>query len=391
MILHIDMDAFYAAVEQLDDPSLRGRCVIVGGLSGRGVVATASYEARRFGVHSAMPVFEARRRCPRAVFVKPRRERYQAVSRQVMAILQSFTPLVEPVSIDEAYLDVAGCERIGGPPAQIARRIKALILEQTGLTCSVGGAPVKFLAKIASEMQKPDGLTIIEEPDVATVIEKLPIERVPGVGPAARARLMPWGVKTLGDAGRLGEAALERRLGKFGRRLAALARGEDPSPVTPHSETKSISAEVTLGRDTVDPSEVKGILLDQAADVARQLRRQGLRARTVVLKLKHDDFRQVTRSRTLEAPTQSAHTLFGAAAALLDAYRLQRPVRLVGVGAANLVPASRPVQQTLFDAVGGRKADADWERVERVLDAIEARFGPRTVRRAGQDGDAEPR
>ena len=382
MILHIDMDAFYAAVEQLDDPSLRGRCVIVGGTSGRGVVATASYEARRFGIHSAMPIFEARRRCPRAVFIKPRRERYQAVSRRIMAILQRFTPLVEPVSIDEAYLDVTGCERTSGTPAQIARRIKALILEQTGLTCSVGGAPVKFLAKIASEMQKPDGLTLIAPAEVAGVIERLAIERVPGVGPAALGRLAPWGVKTLGDAGRLGEAVLERRLGKFGRRLAALAQGEDPSPVTPHSETKSISAEVTLARDTADLCEMKKLLLRQAEDVARQLRRQGLRARTVVLKLKHDDFRQVTRSRTLEAPTQSTHTLFGAAAALLKAYRLQRPVRLVGVGAANLVPASQPVQQELFDA--GRGEDKAWEKVERALDAIEARFGPRAVRRAGQ-------
>lgn len=382
MILHIDMDAFYAAVEQLDDPSLRGRCVIVGGTSGRGVVATASYEARRFGIHSAMPIFEARRRCPRAVFIKPRRERYQAVSRRIMAILQRFTPLVEPVSIDEAYLDVTGCERTSGTPAQIARRIKALILEQTGLTCSVGGAPVKFLAKIASEMQKPDGLTLIAPAEVAGVIERLAIERVPGVGPAALGRLAPWGVKTLGDAGRLGEAVLERRLGKFGRRLAALAQGEDPSPVTPHSETKSISAEVTLARDTADLCEMKKLLLRQAEDVARQLRRQGHRARTVVLKLRHDDFRQVTRSRTLEAPTQSAHTLFGAAAALLKAYRLQRPVRLVGVGVANLVPANQPVQQELFDA--GRGADGAWEKVERALDAIEARFGTRAVRRAGQ-------
>jgi DNA polymerase-4 len=390
MILHIDMDAFYAAVEQLDDPALRGRCVIVGGTSGRGVVATASYEARRFGVRSAMPIFEARRRCPQAVFIKPRRERYQAVSRQIMAILQGFTPLVEPVSIDEAYLDVAGCEKISGTPAQIARRIKALILEQTGLTCSVGGAPVKFLAKIASEMQKPDGLTLIAAAEVAGVIERLAIDRVPGVGPAALTRLSPLGVKTLADAGRLGDATLERRLGKFGRRLAALARGEDPSPVDVHSETKSISAEVTLPRDTADSSEIKRMLLDQAADVARQLRRQGLRARTVVLKLKHDDFRQVTRSRTLQAPTQSAHTLFGAAGTLLDAYRLQQPVRLVGVGAANLVPANRPVQKALF-AAERRKADADWEKVERVLDAIEARFGPSAVRRAGQDDDAKPR
>ncbi len=383
MILHIDMDAFYAAVEQLDDPALRGCCVIVGGTSGRGVVATASYEARRFGVHSAMPIFEARRRCPQAVFLPPRRERYQAVSRRIMAILECFTPMVEPVSIDEAYLDVSGCERIGGTAEQIGRRIKAAILQQTALTCSVGGAPVKFLAKIASEMRKPDGLAIIEPEDVPRVIETLPLQRVPGVGPAALARLAPLGVQTLAEAGRLGEAVLERRLGKFGRRLAALARGEDDAPVSARGEPKSISAEVTLARDTADLAQIRHILLDQAADVARQLRRQGFRARTVVLKLKHDDFRQATRSHTLEAATQTATTLFQAASVLLDRYRMQRPVRLVGIGAANLVPETRPVQRDLFDS--RRREDAAWEKVERTIDAIAARFGPDAVRRAGQD------
>jgi DNA polymerase-4 len=383
MILHIDMDAFYAAVEQLDDPALRGRCVIVGGTSGRGVVATASYEARRFGVRSAMPIFEARRRCPQAVFLRPRMERYRAVSRRIMTLLERFTPLIEPVSIDEAYLDVAGCERVSGTAEEIARGIKVRIGQEIGLTCSVGAAPVKFLAKIASEMHKPDGLTLIGPLEVTEVIERLPIERVPGVGPAALARLAPLGVKTLADAGRLGETVLERRLGIFGRRLAALSRGEDPSPVAAHGDPKSISVEVTLALDTCDAAEIKSILLDQAAEVARQLRRHRLRARTVVLKLKHDDFRQATRSRTLAVATQSAATIHHTAAALLDLYRLNRLVRLVGLGTAGLVPADVPVQADLFEA--GRRADACWEKVEQTLDAISEKFGPRAVRRAGQN------
>ena len=385
MILHIDMDAFFASVEQLDHPAYRGRCVIVGGIGQRGVVSTASYEARRFGVHSAMPMFQARKCCPHAIFVRPRMKRYRAVSGRVMAILEGFTPLVEQVSIDEAFLDVRGCERLCGPAEAIARKIKAAVQAQVSLTCSVGAAPVKFLAKIASDMGKPDGLTVIRPGDVPTVIAGLPIDRVPGVGRAALTRLAPLGVRTLGDVAGLSQAILERRLGKFGRRLAALARGEDPSPVVPHSDPKSISAEATLPADTDNRADLNGLLLSHAADVARQLRRQGLRARTVVLKLKHDDFRQVTRSRTLETATQSSATLYQAAAALLAEYRLQRPVRLVGVGAAGLVPASQPVQADLFS--GARRADAVWEKVDRAMDAIADRFGPGAVRRASQKED----
>ena len=383
MILHIDMDAFYASVEQLDHPAYRGRCVIVGGICQRGVVSTASYEARRFGVHSAMPMFQARKCCPNAIFVRPRMNRYRAVSRRVMTILKGFTPLVEQVSIDEAFLDVRGCERLCGPAEAIARKIKAAVQAQVRLTCSVGVAPVKFLAKIASDMQKPDGLTVIWPEDVPTVIARLPIARVPGVGQAALNRLAPLGVHTLGEVACLSQAILERRLGKFGRRLAILARGEDPSPVVPHSDPKSISAEVTLTSDTDNQADLNGVLLSQAADVARQLRRQGFRARTVVLKLKHDDFRQVTRSRTLEAATQSSATLYQAAAALLAEYRLHRPVRLVGVGAAGLVPTSQPVQADLF--AGSRRVDAVWEKVDRAMDAIADRFGPGAVRRASQN------
>ena len=382
MILHIDMDAFFASVEQRDNPAYRGCCVIVGGTSSRGVVAAASYEARRFGVRSAMPIFQARKLCPQAIMVRPRKDRYAEVSRQIMAILETFSPLVEPVSIDEAFLDVTGCARIHGSPEEIARRIKAAVREQVFLTCSVGIAPVKFLAKIASDINKPDGLTVIRPEEVPAMIDRLPLSRVPGVGPAALERLAPLGVRTLGDVKRLSETQLERRLGKFGRRLAALARGEDASPVAPAGDPKSISAEQTLAQDSDNRAELGALLLAQAAEVARQLRRKGFRARTVVLKLKHDDFRQVTRSRTLESPTQSATTLHQAAAGLLEAYRLARPVRLVGLGAAGLVPAAVPVQADLFE--GMRRTDAAWEKVDRAVDAIAAKFGDGAVRRASQ-------
>ena len=384
MILHIDMDAFFASVEQLDNPAYRGRCVIVGGTSSRGVVAAASYEARRFGVRSAMPLFQARKLCPQAILVRPRKDRYKEVSCHIMAILETFTPLVEPVSIDEAFLDVTGCRRIYGPPEEIARRIKAAVRDQMALTCSVGVAPVKFLAKIASDMDKPDGLTVIRPEEVPALIEKLPLSRVPGVGPAALECLTPLGVHTLGDVRGLNEAQLERRLGKFGLRLAALARGDDRSPVAPPGDPKSISAEQTLAEDTADRADLTALLLAQAAEVARQLRRKGFRARTVVLKLKHDDFCQATRSRTLESPTQSATTIHQAAVGLLAEYRLARPVRLVGVGAAGLVPAGVPVQADLFD--GARRVDAAWEKVERAVDGITARFGTDAVRRASQQG-----
>ncbi len=382
MILHIDMDAFFASVEQLDNPAYQGRCLIVGGTSSRGVVAAASYEARRFGVRSAMPLFQARKLCPQAVLVRPRKGRYKEVSVRIMALLETFTPLVEPVSIDEAFLDVTGCRRIYGPPEEIARRIKAAVREQVALTCSVGVAPVKFLAKIASDMDKPDGLTVIRPEEVPALIDRLPLSRVPGVGPAALERLAPLGIRTLGDIKRLNEAQLLRRLGKFGLRLAALARGEDRSPVTPAGDPKSISAEQTLAEDTANRADLAALLLAQAAEVARQLRRKEFRARTVVLKLKHDDFRQVTRSRTLESPTQSATTIHQAAVGLLAEYRLARPVRLVGVGAAGLVPAGVPVQADLFSGV--RRTDAAWEKVERAVDGITARFGTDAVRRASQ-------
>jgi len=380
MILHVDMDAFFAAVEQLDHPELRGRCVIVGGRSERGVVTTASYEARRYGVRSAMPMFEARRRCPHAIIVPGRMPRYKTISRRIMRLLQAFTPLVEPVSIDEAYLDISGSERLFGPPEEMAGRIKRTIRQETGLTCSIGGAPLRFLAKIASDMNKPDGLTIIHPCDVPAFIERLPVQKIPGVGKVTQDQLTRMQLRTLGDVQRYPRDMLTTRLGKFGHRLLALSRGEDPTPVTPHTPAKSVSSENTLPRDTGDRSALHGLLLHHAEDVGRQLRRLRLKARTITLKIKHADFQQVTRSRTLKRPIQSSEAILKEADTLLRHYPLARRVRLIGVGASNFVPSEAPVQADLFAAT--HEPPANWEKVDHAVDAINERFGRDAVRKA---------
>ncbi len=381
MILHVDMDAFYASVEQLDRPELRGRCVIVGGTRRRGVVSAASYEARKCGVHSAMPVFQARRQCPQGIFVTPRMERYREVSHQVMTVLRSFSPLVEPVSIDEAFIDISGCDRLFGPPTELAQTVKHRIRDTTGLTCSVGVAPVKFLAKIASDMDKPDGLTLIEADEVASFIARLAIDKVPGVGVETAEVLRQMGIITLGDVRSRPQADLERRLGRFGARLARLADGCDDSPVVPEHDPHSISSEMTLSVDTRDRSVLHRHMLHQSETVSRQLRRKGFRARTVMLKIKHADFTQVTRRRTLERPTQSGRELYAAACGLLAAYPLPDPVRLIGVGAAGLVSEYTPSQRSLFDDRGTRSGDG-WEKAERAMDAIADKFGSDAVTRA---------
>jgi DNA polymerase-4 len=380
MILHIDMDAFYASVEQQDNPWLRGKCVIVGGTGNRGVVCAASYEARKFGVHSAMPGFEARRRCPEGIFIRPRMKRYKEISARVMDRLRDFSPLVEPVSIDEAYMDVSGCKALYGDAEAIGRRIKEVIFQEVCLTCSVGAAPVKFLAKIASDMEKPDGLTVIEKEDVPAFLETLPVARVPGVGKQTFAVLEAMGIATLGDVKRFPEEILYRQLGKYGRRLMALAHGVDRSKVAPVREHKSASSECTLEEDTDDAALLKKRLLSQAEEVAAELRKLDVKARTVVLKLKHADFRQITRSETLPAPTRSSTVLYREAARLLDQYRLRQKVRLVGLGASGFVSSALPVQQDLF--AGGGVAGENWERVDRALASIQKKYGEGAVCRA---------
>ncbi|MFH1985363.1 MAG: DNA polymerase IV [Pseudomonadota bacterium] len=380
MILHVDMDAFFAAVEQRDDPALKGKCVIVGGTSGRGVVSAASYEARRFGVHSAMPVFQARQRCPHGVFVHPRMGRYKEVSAEVMAIFHRYSPLVEPVSVDEAYLDVSGCGRLLGAPVDIAARIKAAVHAETALTCSIGIAPCKFLAKIASDMNKPDGLTHILPETIPEFIDALDIRKVPGVGAATEPVLRQLGIHRLGDVRRIPEALLERHLGQYGRRLRQLAEGDDGSPVVPSTPAKSVSSETTLQKDTADAGILRRHMLQQSETVARQLRRGGVKACTVQIKMKDAAFHQITRRTTLAAPTQSGRAIYGAACALLERHPPQGKLRLIGVGAAGLTTESRPRQASLFDA--GACTDGDWEKADTVMDRIADKFGRDAIRRA---------
>jgi len=387
MIIHVDMDAFYASVEQLDNPDLKGQCVIVGGTTNRGVVSAASYEARKFGVHSAMPIFQAKTKCPQGVFVPPRMSRYKDVSRRIMAILKGYSPLVEMVSIDEAYIDIAGCTGILGSPRQIALTIKKKIQTVTCLTCSVGIAPVRFLAKIASDLDKPDGLTIIQPEQVIDFIDTLGIQKVPGIGKKSTEQLNRIGIRFLGDIKQYPREMLTRRLGKFGYRLIDLSNGIDPTPVSPESEHKSVSSELTLAKNTLDTPYLKQTLLKQSERVSRELRKMGVKAKVVTLKLKHEDFKQITRRITIQSPTQSTDTIYREAVRLLDQYSLTRKVRLVGVGASGFVSAAEPVQMDIFGKTP--VANKNWEKVDKTLDHIGKKFGKDAVQRASLSGRSD--
>jgi len=380
MILHIDMDAFYASVEQLDNPDLKGKCIIVGGRSNRGVVSAASYEARKYGVRSAMPIFMAKQKCPEGIFVSPRIKRYKEVSKEIMKLLYKFSPLVEPVSIDEAYIDITGGARLFGSPVQIGMHIKEKIKKKVNLTCSVGIAPIKFLAKIASDMEKPDGLFIILPDEVHEFIQSLPINKVPGIGKKTGGLLENLSITTLGDVKKYPEKTLLKRLGKFGKRLVELSNCIDHSRVTPFSQRKSVSTERTLSVDTRDQIVLKSILLKHSEDVGRDLRRLKVKAKTITLKLKNADFKQTTRSTTLDTPTQSSEMIYSAVSKLLLKYRLRKKIRLIGVGASGLVSAAMPYQVGLFET--NVKKGNNWEKVERAIDIIIEKFGKDAVRRA---------
>lgn len=386
-ICHIDMDAFFASIEQLDDPALRGRPVVVGN-GGRGVVAAASYEARRFGVHSAMPVSLARRLCPEGVFVRGRRDRYREVSRTVMKVLGDFSPHVEPASIDEAYLDATGLERLFGPVDMLARRIKEAVRTATGgLTCSVGAAPVKFLAKIASDVNKPDGLFILHPNQVADFLRPLPVERLPGVGRRFMNALSAMGVRTAGDVLRYPESFWQRRFGKAGQVLFDRARGLDERPVEPLGMPKSESAETTFAEDTRDRAFLQRRLMGHAERVGTSLRRHGLSGRTITLKVKYADFRQITRSRTLPLSTNATETIFETACALLDALHLEQPVRLIGLGVSGFDHAAE--QMPLPVAPFPARDETRRRNLDSALDALRARFGSRAVVRGRLFGEDE--
>jgi DNA polymerase-4 len=390
-ILHVDMDAFFAAIEQRDDPALAGRPVLVGGAGPRGVVSAASYEARAFGCHSAQPMAVALRLCPDAVVRPPNGPRIRAASEQLFSMLHDVTPVVEPISVDEAFLDVTGCERLLGSAVDIARDVKGRVRRALRLTASVGVAPNKFLAKLASDLEKPDGLTVIEAETAEATLAPLPVGRLWGVGPATAARLEAVGVRTIGDLQAWDDERLERHLGRHGPHLARLSRGLDDRAVTPDSRARSISHERTFPVDVDEPEYVRDVLRGQVEQVGRRLRRHGYRARTVTLKIRYGQFETITRSTTLRTPAAETQPLLDAAFLLFDRWARSgfRPVRLIGMAAAAL-EAPEDEQLELFGDPERKRS----RRLDRALDAIQDRFGGKAIRRGGgppPEGPTSPR
>lgn len=375
-IVHVDMDAFYAAIEQRDRPELRSRPVIVGAdPRGRGVVSAASYEARPFGVRSAMPIGRAARLCPHAAFLPVDMAKYQRVSREIMAILGDFSPLVEQVSIDEAFVDLTGTTSLFGDALGVVRKLKTRVRAETGLTASAGLAANKFVAKVASDLQKPDGLVIVPPGGEASFLAPLPVDRLWGVGRVMTRELHALGVQSIRQLQALPPGVLARRFGTHGKHLADLAFGRDPRPVSPDAAAKSVGAEETFGRDCCDLQGLRPVLRGQSERVATELRRDGLAASRVTLKLRFADFRTLTRSWTGD-PTQDGLELYRRATALLHRIALRQPIRLIGLSASRLVPSARGQLPLLDPAVVRR------ERLARAVDDLARRFGPDAVRPA---------
>lgn len=379
MILHVDMDAFYASVEQRDRPELRGLPVVVGGsASGRGVVCAASYEARKFGIHSAMPAAKAKRLCPQAVFIRPRMTSYANVSRLIRDIFGRYTPLVQPLSMDEAFLDVAGSVRLFGSPVEIGRRIKSEILAETGLVASVGVAPNKSLAKIASDLDKPDGFCVVDPEAIQDFLDPLSVSRVWGVGRVAERKLCDLGVETVYDLRQLSEDVLENRLGRWGVRLAKLARGEDHREVIPDHDAKSVSHETTFHENVTDEETLFAWASWLSEQVGRRLRSNARHARTIHIKLRDSDFNTQTRSESQTEPSNRTADIASTARKLLQVSleknrRLSiASYRLLGVGVSN-INAGGLSQGMLFEDRGTSGRDA-------VADEIVQKFGATAIR-----------
>ncbi|RPI59994.1 MAG: DNA polymerase IV [Planctomycetaceae bacterium] len=380
-IIHVDMDEFFAAVEKIDRPELAGKPLLVGGAADkRGVVATASYEARAFGCHSAMPMAKAVRLCPQAIVLPVRGQRYGEISDSIFDIFHRFSPLVEPLSIDEAFLDVTGCQRLLGPAEEIARKIKQAVRTEIGLTASLGVAPNKFLAKLASDLKKPDGLVVIRPAEVQALLDNLPVTKLWGVGPAAAKLFTRLNVRTIGQLRRVGLDVMKSTFGSSGEHFWDLAHGRDDRSVEPDSQAKSIGHEDTFAVDIGDLDDLRRVLLGQVEQVGRRLRRHELKARTVTLKLRYGDFTTLTRSRTMPTATSTTAALWQAAEELFTAWAGKdfRPLRLLGMTASNLGTGSG--QLSLFD-----QAQADkQEKLDKTLDDITNRFGNKAVRRGGE-------
>ncbi len=377
-ILHVDMDAFYASVETLDDPGLAGKPVIVGGTTGRGVVAAANYEVRKFGVHSAMPMGEALRRCPQAICIRPRMSRYQELSRQVFEIFHEYTPVVEGLSLDEAFLDVTASLRLLGPAEGMALRIKRDIRRHTGLTASVGLSQNKLLAKIASDLNKPDGFCRIGADNLRAVIDPLPIQRLFGVGPKTLVRVQAAGIRSFGDLRQASDETVWRLFGKEGATMRARAAGIDDRPVIAERDEKSISAEETFAQDIRSQTQLLAHLTQLVDRTGARVRAAHLMAGVVTLKIRRSDFATFTRQQTIEPATHDTATILSVAKGLLQGWRAEYPdwsVRLLGVGVSHLNPAT---QGDLFAGETIKNA-----RQDAAVDQIRQRFGAKVIVRGG--------
>ncbi len=384
MIIHVDMDAFYASVEERERPELVGRPVVVGGTpQGRGVVAAANYEARKYGVHSAMPAVTARRLCPGAVFLPVRMELYASVSRKIREIFSRYTPLVEPLSLDEAFLDVTGSERLFGTAETIGRSIKQTIRDELQLVASAGVAPNKFLAKIASDLDKPDGFVCVDPGKIQEFLDPLPIGRIWGVGRQSSKFFDGIGVRTIGQLRKLPEEMLQRQFGKSGEQLWQLARGVDHRSVMPDRDAKSISHETTFATDQTEMEVLRARLLELTEQVGRRLRRCESRGTVVQLKIRFSDFRTLTRSRKLTEPTDVTDTLWQTASFLLEETLKENhpPVRLLGIGVSG-IDRSTVTQGLLFDQPEQQRR----EQLDRVTDELQERFGDAALSRGSRLG-----
>jgi DNA polymerase-4 len=383
MILHVDMDAFYASVEERDAPDLVGKPVIVGGTAeGRGVVCAANYVARQYGIHSAMPAITAVRLCPQGIFLPVRMDYYAQISREIREIFDRFTPMVEPLSLDEAFLDVSGCEGLFGPAPEIGKKIKEEIRDRVRLVASVGVAPNKFLAKIASDLKKPDGFVVVDPQEIHDFLDPLPVGRLWGVGKVSGKAFQKLGISTIGQLRQLPIELLEGHFGKSGKHFWQLANGMDVRRVVPDREARSISHETTFAEDIGDLAILRQWLMEQTEQVARRLRRHQLVGRTVQLKIRFHDFSTITRSQTLHAPTNITQEIWQAAVELLASRLPARrgPVRLLGVGVSGLElrSDSQGGSRSLFDEDGREKQ----EKLDRVTDKIQERFGSSALGRA---------
>jgi len=377
-IIHLDMDAFYPSVEVLDNPQLKGKPVIVGGSRQRGVVSSASYEARKFGVHSAQPMATAMRLCPHGIVLPVRMARYKEVSGQVFEIFHLFTPLVEPLSIDEAFLDVTGSTRLLGSPIEIAKKIKQMVVEKTGLTISAGVAPSKFVAKIASDMEKPDGLRVVPADKIREFLDPLPIKKMWGVGKVTQEALTRLSIHTFKDLRQMPVEVLEKKFGKHGIHMHQLSLGIDDRDVVTAHEVKSIGHEITYSKDILDLELAKRELLSLANQVARRMRWEGVEGKTITLKVKYNDFVRITRSVTLHKYTNDSAEIYSNICSLLEKTAVgKRPVRLLGISLSNLADIGSGRQLSLFNH---KEPDEKRNELNKALDSIFEKFGDKGIR-----------